>query len=294
MMKTNFLESQNVEITEDTRKVLNDYLVMLRETASADATIAKYKGILESFLSKCQVPLESIAKEDVLKWLNKLTMSKKESTIRSYFACLSSFFKYCIEEGYMKSKITKGIWAPRVPHILPKHLTNEEYEEVNVALENLNIRDKAIILFLFSTGCRSGEIRDLLIEDISLENQTAKVMGKYGKYRYVLFSKECALVLKEYLQSREVRTGDPLFARPNGQSLQPGTIAQVTRRLGEMARLNKSLDSQMCRNTFAKNMLERGASISIVASQMGHANYNSTFKYVQIISKDAKRSELKY
>jgi site-specific recombinase XerD len=64
-------------------------------------------------------------------------------------------------------------------------------------------RERALIEFLYGTGCRLSEVLRLKIEDIDFDARCARVRGKLGKIRTVLFTKTAASVLRDYLAGRE-------------------------------------------------------------------------------------------
>jgi integrase/recombinase XerD len=186
----------------------------------------------------------------------------------------------------MENMVIKKRWGPKISQTLPKYLTEEEYARVRLAAESFNVRDRAIILFLFSSGCRRGEICNLLIGDITLEKRTAKVIGKGKKVRYIHFSVECAIVLKEYLQSRHCEENAPLFMNQFGKPLGSSGVLKILNDLGKKAGLNQSLHPHVCRHTFATNMLARGADLAFIADEMGHADLNTTRIYARIPTED--------
>ncbi|MGM0805749.1 MAG: tyrosine-type recombinase/integrase [Bacillota bacterium] len=71
---------------------------------------------------------------------------------------------------------------PKIPQALPRYLNEQESARVNIAAGNLSLRDRSLILFLLTLGCRRQEVSDLNIQDINLEKRTAKVRGKGEKY----------------------------------------------------------------------------------------------------------------
>ena len=169
---------------------------------------------------------------------------------------------------------------------MPKFLNDQEYARVKLVAETLTLRNRALILFLFSSGCRRSEVSNLSIQDVNLETRTAEVKGKGKKIRQVQFSVECALVLKDYLSARVDDSTDALFVTRHGLALQPGGIFKITEQLGKKAGLTQSLHPHCCRHTFATNMLARGASLEFIADEMGHADLNTTRIYARIPTED--------
>lgn len=81
-------------IPMQTIKILNEYLLSLKLANKAEATISKYRSFLERFCSECLVELDSLSSEDVLKWVNKYSVEKKESTVIIALSILSSFLSF--------------------------------------------------------------------------------------------------------------------------------------------------------------------------------------------------------
>lgn len=284
----NYWESHHPGIPEELRKILNEYLLSLKLERLAEATVTKYKWILEKILRECKIPLESLTPGDVGNWLNEFSRGKKPKTIDLVHAALSSFFSFCLEEDYMEITVMKKRWKPKIPKTLPKYLDEYEYAHVKRIAEELPIRDRALLLFLFTSGCRVSEASNLNISDVNIDKRTAVVTGKGGKIRFVYFSEECALVLKDYLQTRNNDPTEPLFMNKFRQRLLMGGIQQVLKKVGIKAGLRQSFHPHVCRHTFATNMLARGADLQFIADKLGHNDLNTTRIYAQIPTEDMK------
>ncbi|QOK25895.1 tyrosine-type recombinase/integrase [Cytobacillus oceanisediminis] len=281
-----YWQSSHESISEQTLLIINEYLLSLKLANKSEATINKYKWILERFFCECTVSLKALRSEDILKWLNEFSKGKRPKTVDLFLSALSSFFQFCLEEEYLEHVIIKKRWRPKIPQSLPKYLTEQEYARVKLAAEGFSYRDRSLILFLFSSGCRSSEASNLNIQDINIEKRTASVNGKGKKIRQVHFSEECALVLKDYLKTRTGDEEEPLFMNKFGQRLTKSGIYGITTKLGKSAGLNQSLHPHCCRHTFATNMLARGADLEFIADEMGHANLNTTRVYARIPTED--------
>lgn len=281
-----YWESYNDSIHEETRVVLNEYLLSLKLANKAEATIIKYRAILERFFRECPMYLEELTSDDVLAWINNYSLGKKEKSIILVQSTLTSFFNFCLSEDYLDRVLMKKRWRPKVPQSLPKFLSEKEYARVKLVAEKLSLRNRALVLFFFSSGCRKSEVINLAIQDIDLNRRIAEVKGKGSKIRHVHFSVECALTLKEYLQTRISKPTDPLFMNRFGQRLQSTGVYYVIRKLGEMADLQQSLHPHCCRHTFATNMLAKGAELQFIADELGHVNLNTTRVYARIPTED--------
>lgn len=282
----NHIEISNKKILKETREILGEYMLSLENANKADATKTKYLWILERFFSGCPIPIEDLTSEAVLKWLNNFSINKKAKTIDLVLSCLSSFFKFCLEEEYIEHMVIKKRWRPKIPQALPRYLNDQEYARVKHAAERLSLRDRALILFMFSSGCRRGEVSNLNINDVDFKRRTAVVTGKGKKIRSIHYNEECAILLNEYLRTRDALESEPLFMNRNGTRLLPKGIYEITKKLGKKAGLKQLLHPHSLRHTFATNMLAKGARLEFIADELGHADLNTTRVYARIPTED--------
>ncbi|RYG71920.1 integrase [Lentibacillus lipolyticus] len=281
-MKEKYWVTTNQALDDHTREVMNEYLLSLKVANKAEATIDKYKKILERFFIDCRIPLESLTSEDVRKWLNAYAKGRSEKTMALVLSTLSTFFAFCQAEDYLDyTLVIKSRWRPKLPKSLPRYLDDAEVAKLKRAIETLPVRDRAIVLFLLTSGCRRSEVSRLNVEDVNLDKRTANVVGKGKKVRKVHFSEECGLVLRDYLRSRP-KKGDAFFLNRFEERLQPMGIYKITRKLGEKAELLQRMSPHQLRHTFATTMLSKGADLSFIGDEMGHEDLNTTRVYAQI------------
>lgn len=278
--------SKNERISRVTLAIFNEYLLSLKLENNAESTIIKYKKNLERFLSECSTPLQELNSEVFHKWFLLFSKNKEPRTIELMLSCLSSFFKFCMEEEYLETKIIKKRWWPNIPKSLPRYLDEKQFAQVKLAAEKLNPRDRTLVLFLFTSGCRRSEASYLKLENINLKKRTALVRGKGNKLRTVHFSEECAFAMEEYLQIRTGEDNGYLFLNRFGERLCVQSIFDISTKLGKVAGLSQSLHPHCCRHTFATNMLARGASLENIADELGHRNLNTTRVYARIPTED--------
>ncbi len=273
-------------IEKETLLTINEFLQSMKLENKAEATINKYRRILEQFFRECPIALEDITSDDVLQWFTNFSKDKAARTLDLYLAALSMFFQFCIEEDYIHETVVKKRWRSKIPYSMPRYLNEQELAKVKLEAETLPVRDRALILFLFSSGCRSHEVANLKVQDVELKKREAIVNGKGGKIRYVHFSEECALILSDYLTTRRPEPEEPLFMNKFGGPLQKTGIYKITTSLGKKAGLRYSLHPHCCRHTFATTMLSKGADLEFIADQLGHSDLNTTRVYARIPSED--------
>lgn len=155
-----------------------------------------------------------------------------------------------------------------------------------------NIRDLALLDFLYCTGCRVSEVARLNIDDVDLENMECTVLGKGNKERTVYLSEIAAMHLKEYLASRE-DMGEALFSGKGTERIGKNGIEVLLKRLGKKAGVANAHPHRY-RRTLATNLLDRGMNIQDVAVILGHSDLKTTQVYCYISQKNVKTAYMKY
>jgi site-specific recombinase XerD len=158
------------------------------------------------------------------------------------------------------------------------------------------LRDRAMILALYSTGMRVGELVSLRRGDLDYEDQGAWVNGKGDRVRFVRFSRETWGALTAYLEARrdENLQGSiadrPLFARHDRSAgdfrVLPltvlsveKTITHLARATGVLARFN--LTPHSFRHYFATRFLRHTSDLALTQDVMGHASPITTRLYAK-------------
>ena len=155
-----------------------------------------------------------------------------------------------------------------------------------------NIRDLALLDFLYSTGCRVSEVVDLDIADIDFERMECVVLGKGNKERTVYLSEVAAMHLQDYIDSRK-DCSDALFAGRGSTRLGKNAIEARLRSIGKRAGVD-NVHPHRYRRTLATNLLDRGMNIQDVAAILGHADLKTTQVYCYISQANVRAAYFKY
>ena len=167
----------------------------------------------------------------------------------------------------------------------------------NVDIEKLKekctcSRDKAIICFLLSTGCRISEVTQLNKSDIDFQKKQCKVLGKGSKERIVYIDDVTILLLNRYFSERKDQS-EALFVGRGTARMTPGGIRYMLRNLAEDAKV-ENVHPHRFRRTLATNLIYRGMPIQEVAKILGHEKLDTTMKYVYLDNNTLKFSYNKF
>ncbi len=234
----------------------------------------------ENFLQKSIIEAENM---DIISFLssidNKRSLNRKLSAINSFFD-----FAYKREWSNTKHKIKQA----KIPKTLPKYLTKDEIlNAVNSIKINswFDLRDKALILFIYAAGVRISEALNVKLSDI--EDGWVKItMAKGEKQRIVPVAKVALEALNEYLQKRPC-VSEYLFVNKNCKPLSRISAFNITKKY-----LNVS--PHVLRHSFATALVLGGADLRVVQELLGHASLNTTQIYTHIQKENLKDTVMKY
>lgn len=155
----------------------------------------------------------------------------------------------------------------------------------------LGIRDKAIMLLLYSTGIRASECEGLKNKDVDLEGSQIKVMGKGQKERIVPLSPEAVKYLRKYVQVRGEGSERSSFfiTRVKKGITRKGIYDRIKKYVG-LAKIKKVISPHNLRHTFATELVERKVGLVTIQHILGHRSISSTMRYLRINLKDLREA----
>ncbi|SFD39895.1 integrase/recombinase XerD [Bacillus sp. OV194] len=268
---------------QENQEVVGYFLRSLKSSNRSELTILRYRRFLEWFFEEMEDTFSSLSSDKILDWLQTNRGQIKDSTYRKRLDVLSSFYNFCVQDSLLERSPIKRRWFPRLPKPLPKYLEKGDIAKVRNESERTSLRNQAIVEFMLTSGCRISEVCQLNIEDVDLENRTARVVGKGKKIRNVHFSEKCAILLDRYSETRQEMGSSPLFVTKRKKTrLDKGMIYRIVKMIGEDAGLLTKLHPHRLRHTFATELLAKGAELSFISDELGHANLETTQIYARL------------
>ena len=266
-----------------------EYIYRLRvEKGSSEHTAMAYETdltMLAEFLAgQGVVRWDEVKAAQIRKYVAMMTTNGlAKSTIARRLSCYRSFYEHLIREGTATQNAARFISLPKQQKRVPSFYFQEEMkgllESVN-GTDVLNLRDRALLEFIYATGVRVSECVSLNIKDINLEEGFALVLGKGAKERYVLIGDAAVEAIKAYLHKRKnAGSDDPLFLNHRGGRLTDRSVRRVLhQRIEECAKL-RQVSPHALRHSFATHLLDGGADLRVVQELLGHASLSSTQIY---------------
>lgn len=258
-------------------------------------TILNYKLDLQDF--KKFVGDTDLDKVDYLALRKYLAVLKEKNlatrTVGRRLSALRSFFKFLIRDGLLKTNPILILSSPKLEKHLPAFMTEEEVTRLIEAafpkneLDELGLRNRAILETFYSTGMRISELVGLSLNDIDFIGGIIKVMGKGRKERIVPIGETATGAIRKYLDKRK-KQADALFLNKNGKRITArgvrGVVGKYIRRVG----IRQGVSAHTLRHSFATHLLNRGADLRTVQELLGHANLSTTQIYTHLTTEKLK------
>lgn len=290
-----FLEYTLVDKYALPRNILKEFVVAKRGEGCSVETLRSYFQTIRHLLLWFQDrPILEITGSDMKAYLTQYQTEKhvSNSTLDNMRRNFNSFFNYLCVEDYIDKNPMLRVRKIKSDTTLKLPFTEEELERIRDACGN--IRELALVDFLYSTGVRVSELVNCDIHDINLQTQEGVVYGKGGKERMVYLDTRSKLHVERYLQYR-CDKNPALFVGPNAPYLRvtKGGVEYILRDIGHRAHV-ENVHPHRFRRTLATRLLERGMPIEQVQAILGHSKMDTTLIYAKVSQTGVKLNHGKY
>ena len=213
--------------------------------------------------------------------------------MQTHINSLRAFFGWLTMEEKIKKNPMSKIKSIKIDKVGARQaLTVEELERLRDAC--VTYREKALIEFLVSSGCRLNEVAQLSASDLDLMSRSVQVTGKGDKDRVVFFSIRARLMIEEYMVSRKGGTGLFVSSKAPYEPLKPRAIQRMVRAISLRAGLDKRVHPHLLRHTFATLALNGGMDIAVIQRLLGHENIATTQIYAEMSDETIRHQYNKY
>jgi site-specific recombinase XerD len=269
--------SEAAEVGQSLPESIDDYRLSLHAAGKSANTQAVYTlslSYLDAFLAEHGMPraLSAIRREHIEAWLASVRdAGRAPATVSVYYRSLQPFWRWAIEEGFVRESPMGNMRPPIVPEQPVPILSLEQLRTLLRACDGSRFedrRDAAIIRLLVDTGIRRGELAGLRVGDVTIDAKAGggvvDVLGKGRRWRTVPFGAKTAIALRRYMRDRERHAKsagtDALWLGFRGPLSGDG-IMQMLQRRGEAAGIGAVHPHQL-RHTFAHRWQAAGESES--------------------------------
>ncbi len=275
----------NLNNQSDRNKVLEEYLIYINNVKNySQNTIKSYNSDIKHYFENT----ESVGEfSSYLKHLNKNNYSK--TSINRKITSIRTFLSWAVDNNYFNQNQIKIVNNLKVEKKLPNVLTASY---INRLLDSLpessekDIRDKAILELMYSSGLRVSEVSNLTLNSIN-KNNSIRVLGKGSKERVLPMTKRAYVSTKKYIE-----TSRPKFENDKSKNylflgVRGGQLSD--REIRRIVKFRTGTFPHSIRHTFATHLLEGGADLRIVQELLGHNDPSTTQIYTHVSKKQLQK-----
>jgi site-specific recombinase XerD len=269
---------------------LLDYKTYLQQQQKEARTIRMYLREAANFLmflQNQQKTLLQLDQADLFHYRKHLLQKRmKVSTINKSISTLSSFFKWALQNGYIRKNFAEQLRLHEENSIPPNCLTRKQEHLLMEAAANENnpfkkARNEALISIMLYCGLRIEEVSKL--QKHSIKNKYLLVIDQGEISREVPLCAKVSEKIKAWINVRNqlkkkmyVESAS-LFVTERSGKMQPRAIQYVVE--GYSKKLGFPISCQILRNTFCHRLVEEGKSPEEVQKLAGHKSILTSYKY---------------
>ena len=266
-------------------KIIREYLIYIKNVKNySQNTVKSYSSDIKHYFANTKKIGEF---SQYLKQLNRNNYSK--ASINRKITSIKLFLVWAVQEKYFDQSEIKTINSLKVEKKLPNVMTSSY---INKLLDNLpqssekDLRDKAILELMYSSGLRVGEVSNLKLDSVSKDN-SIRVLGKGSKERVLPMTKRAYVCIKKYIETsrpkfENSKSRNYLFLGVRGGQLSDREIRRIVK-------LRTGTFPHSIRHTFATHLLEGGADLRIVQELLGHNDPATTQIYTHVSKKQLQK-----
>jgi site-specific recombinase XerD len=290
----------------DLQAAANEYLGWLQlEANRSPNTVRAYESELRKLLgflaaSGHSLSVDGLRHEDLRAYQRHLAGRLKSPASRARaLVAIRSWLRWIAREGLIDRDLSNGITLPKLEQRLPKPIDPDELSRLLNALPHESLhekRNRAMVQFLVSTGCRISEALALDRTDIPRSGNRLIVTGKGSKQRAVYLTDDARAAVEEYLSAREDASMalfvnfDRSVEDDRGRRLTSAGARYIVKQIRRQVGAWSFKSPHVARHTAATTLLEvTGGDVRLVQEVLGHANLNTLQGYTKIV--DSRKQE---
>lgn len=264
------------------QRSVDTFLAAKKIDGLSPKTLKNYREMLGAFAASVDKPAGRIMTDDIRAYIGQLAArGLRDSSIQTHINTLRSFFAWLELEDMVRKNPMRKIKSLKIDRMAARHpLEPEELERLRDGCKTY--KERALVEFLASTGCRLSEVVGIQVNRVDWQRRCVTVLGKGHKERTVYFSVRAKLMLQEYLSKR--KGGNALFAssRTPYVPMSPRAVEKALQKVGERAGVARRVHPHLLRHTFATEALRGGMDLTIIQRLLGHTDPKTTLIYAEL------------
>lgn len=277
-------------------EIINNYRDYLLQNDKSENTIYAYVTDVNLYAKYLDKRKEDILKSDnnsVMNYISfLLEQGKSERSINRIVISLRSFYGFLKNQSLISEIPKISYKSTRLEKKLPEILTVEEVDKIIRIIDKdgpKGIRDSALLELMYATGMKVSELIGLKVEDVNLDLCFVKCFDNKHLERLIPIGKSACVAIESYLDIRNTVADfgvNNLFVNLNGKKLTRQGIWRIVKEYSHKAGINKDVNLNTFRHSFAVHMLQNGANVRAVQKLLGNQVLTYMDTYYEIINSD--------
>lgn len=264
-------------------EVVKIYIAVKKTEGLSHGTLSNYARTLEQFFLWTKKQPDEVTANDIRMFLYNYQQYRNVSnnTLEKYREMICWFFTWAHREEYIQRDPSRSVKSIKTETKERQALTQLELEHLRLACNT--VREKAMLEFMYSTGCRVSELCAVKLSDIDSRGGTVHLYGKGRKHRTSFINAKCEVALCEYLKCRKGES-EYLFVSDKvpHEKLTKAAIEKIVNQIAERSGVNKHVTPHVLRHTTATQAVNNGMPIEGVSKLLGHASVATTMIYAKV------------
>ena len=273
------------------------------ERGLADATVTAYESDITAYIAWLDARgvrnLDAVNKQDIEDYVAVLDAAGQSVRSKARrLASIHEFHRFALGQHAVADDVSASIKAPKGAGTLPDVLSVDEVARLLDAAapkgvsDTVSLRDKALLEFMYATGCRVSEAVGVDLNDIDMDERIVRLTGKGSKQRLVPLGGYACEAMHAYLNAargeleRRSKSSVPerraVFLNKRGRRLSRQSVWEIVRETGRRAHIDKPLHPHTLRHSFATHLIQGGADVRTVQELLGHASVTTTQIYTHV------------
>jgi site-specific recombinase XerD len=272
---------------------LEEFLGALTLEGRSAHSIGAYRRDLEALVAALPGPLGEVRPANLRDCFRRQQQAgRSPSSINRAIGATRSFCRFLYEEGRLEANPAQALRSIRLgPPLAPKHLTVPEVQRLLAQPDTdtpTGRRDHAVLMLLYNTGLRVGELCALSRDDVVLPVEgwgALQVVGKGRRLHRLPINRPAADALLAYLADRD--DAEPaLFLNRSQHRFSVRGIALLVNRYLRAAGITDRSGPHVLRHSFATHALRARPNLRAVQELLGHAWVTTTQRYTHLEVED--------
>lgn len=282
---------------------LEQFLNFLKyEKRYSEHTVTAYEKDLDQFILFGNEMVEDFLLVEVdhhliRQWIiSLLDQGMTVISVKRKISTLRSLYKFLLREGNLLKNPTELVSMPRsgkkLPHFVQESEMNKLLETSFFSDDFVGLRDKAVLSLFYGTGMRLAELKGIKMNDLYLNEQMVKVLGKRNKERLIPYPLEIKGDLTNYISVRNELFGfsnSYLFLTDKGEQAYDKLLYRIVRKYLSLVTTMEKRSPHILRHSYATHLLNRGAELNAIKELLGHASLAATQVYTHTTFEKLKK-----